>query len=228
MTRAQLTPEERRERARLRSERWRRAHGIGPRKPAERPWLALGISRSTFLVPAEGQSPPAGRFGASCCRKRGRARTARLADREPARVARQDRGGAFGDGEGVELSANGNLKGLSVRQPFADLIVRGIKPIENRLWQTPYRGLVYIHAAVKPHSMPREEIEFVFGVKLDRPPRVYGAIVGRAVLVDIVQHSESRLFQGPYGWVFEHAEELTPIPMRGAQGLFDFTLPQRA
>src|SRR5262249_37153467 len=43
-----LTPEERRERARLRSERWRPAHGIGPRKPAERPWLALGISRSTY------------------------------------------------------------------------------------------------------------------------------------------------------------------------------------
>src|SRR5215468_8894559 len=45
MTRTRLTPEERRERARLRSERWRRAHGIGPRKPAQRPWLALGISR---------------------------------------------------------------------------------------------------------------------------------------------------------------------------------------
>jgi hypothetical protein len=28
-----------RERARLRSERWRQAHGIGPHKPAHRPWL---------------------------------------------------------------------------------------------------------------------------------------------------------------------------------------------
>ena len=37
------SPEERRERARLRSERWRRAHGIGPRKPPERPWLAMNI-----------------------------------------------------------------------------------------------------------------------------------------------------------------------------------------
>jgi ASCH domain len=34
------------------------------------------------------------------------------------------------------------LKAFSVRQPFANLIVRGIKPIENRVWQTPYRGLV--------------------------------------------------------------------------------------
>jgi hypothetical protein len=43
-----MTLEERRERARLRSERWRRAHGIGPRKPASKPWLAMGVSRSTW------------------------------------------------------------------------------------------------------------------------------------------------------------------------------------
>ena len=43
-----MTLSERREKARLRSERWRRAHGIMPRKPAERPWLAEGISRSTW------------------------------------------------------------------------------------------------------------------------------------------------------------------------------------
>jgi hypothetical protein len=43
-----MTDAERREKNRLRSERWRRAHGIGPRKPAQRPWLAEGISRSTW------------------------------------------------------------------------------------------------------------------------------------------------------------------------------------
>jgi hypothetical protein len=40
-----MTP---RERNRLRGERWRRAHGIGPRRPAQRPWLAERISRSTW------------------------------------------------------------------------------------------------------------------------------------------------------------------------------------
>jgi hypothetical protein len=46
--RIRLTPKDRRECARLSSERWRRAHGIGPRRPAQRPWLALSISRSTY------------------------------------------------------------------------------------------------------------------------------------------------------------------------------------
>jgi hypothetical protein len=43
-----MTDAERREKARLRSERWRRAHGIGPRRPAQRPWLAEDVSRSTW------------------------------------------------------------------------------------------------------------------------------------------------------------------------------------
>jgi hypothetical protein len=39
---------ERREKARLRSERTRRARGIMPRKKARKAWLAEGISRSTW------------------------------------------------------------------------------------------------------------------------------------------------------------------------------------
>ena len=45
---ATMTDAEIREKARLRSERWRRRHGIGPRRPAQRPWLAAGVSRSTW------------------------------------------------------------------------------------------------------------------------------------------------------------------------------------
>jgi hypothetical protein len=55
-----MTAAERCERARLRSERWRRAHGIGPRRPAQKPWLALGVSR---ILPPARQSPPASRAG---------------------------------------------------------------------------------------------------------------------------------------------------------------------
>ena len=47
------TAEERREKARLRSERWRRAHGIMPRRPAQQPWLAEGISRSHVVQAAQ-------------------------------------------------------------------------------------------------------------------------------------------------------------------------------
>ncbi len=39
---------DRREKARLRSERGRRARGVKPRPKAKQPWLAAGISRSTW------------------------------------------------------------------------------------------------------------------------------------------------------------------------------------
>jgi hypothetical protein len=84
MTRTRLTPEQRRERNRLRSERWRRAHGIGPRRPAERPWLALGLS------PEACESPRAGRADSSNHCKSGGARPARLADCGTRREPRQD------------------------------------------------------------------------------------------------------------------------------------------
>jgi hypothetical protein len=38
----------RREKARLRSERARRARGVKPRQRAKQPWLAAGVSRSTW------------------------------------------------------------------------------------------------------------------------------------------------------------------------------------
>jgi len=52
MPRPKLTPAECRERVRLRSERWRRAHGIGPKKPAQRqPSLLNPAHGLPFLPP---------------------------------------------------------------------------------------------------------------------------------------------------------------------------------
>ena len=41
------------------------------------------------------------------------------------------------------------MKILSIRQPWAALIVHGFKETENRTWSTSYRGPVLIHAALK-------------------------------------------------------------------------------
>jgi hypothetical protein len=41
------------------------------------------------------------------------------------------------------------MKTLSVRQPYAWLIVAGFKTIENRTWRTNYRGPLQIHASQK-------------------------------------------------------------------------------
>jgi hypothetical protein len=41
------------------------------------------------------------------------------------------------------------MKALSIKQPWADLIVSGHKDIENRTWRTNFRGRVYVHASQK-------------------------------------------------------------------------------
>src|SRR4051794_18968482 len=38
---------------------------------------------------------------------------------------------------------------LSLKQPWAWAVSAGKKKVENRSWNTPYRGTVYIHASTK-------------------------------------------------------------------------------
>ena len=48
------------------------------------------------------------------------------------------------------------MKVLTVKQPWATLIVEGIKKYEFRSWKTKYRGEVLIHAGL---SEEKEEIK---------------------------------------------------------------------
>lgn len=41
------------------------------------------------------------------------------------------------------------MKAITLIQPWASLIAIGVKTVETRSWQTPYRGLLAIHAGKK-------------------------------------------------------------------------------
>lgn len=115
------------------------------------------------------------------------------------------------------------LKALSIKQPWAWLIVRGYKDIENRTWYTPIREEIFIHAS---KTFDQEGYDFV---KLEHPeiimPRpwefAFGGIVGQARLVACVKESNSPWFFGPYGFVLRNAKELPFIPYTGKLGFFD-------
>lgn len=121
------------------------------------------------------------------------------------------------------------MKVLSIRQPWAWLIVNGHKDIENRTWSTRFRGEVLIHAS---KGMTRDEYEqashFAFhvhgGCDLGLPSFEMlerGGIVGVAEIVDCVSQSGSRWFVGEYGFVLRNASPLPFAPMRGMLGFFD-------
>lgn len=112
-------------------------------------------------------------------------------------------------------------KALTVRQPWAHLIMAGLKTIENRTWQTNYRGVLYIHAGSRMHETPLAEINRRHKLNIEINQLQFGAIIGRVELVDIVSRSDNPYFTGPYGWILENPEALEPIPLRGKMGLFD-------
>jgi hypothetical protein len=116
------------------------------------------------------------------------------------------------------------MKMLTVRQPWAALIVAGIKPVENRTWSTEYRGPVLIHAGLKWDDRDVSDIVCERGGALrDIYPDDMrtGAVIGIADLVDVVEHHRSKYFIGPYAFVFENARRFPFVLTGGSLGLRD-------
>ncbi|TWU37490.1 Tetratricopeptide repeat protein [Novipirellula aureliae] len=116
------------------------------------------------------------------------------------------------------------LRGLSIRQPYAWAICANLKTIENRTWTTDRRGTIAIHASTSPQNvneMIREcELELV-----DRNWFPYGAIIGLADIVDIAsygpEHEDDPFAFGPYCWRMANGRLLKePLPLKGKLNLF--------
>jgi activating signal cointegrator 1 len=132
------------------------------------------------------------------------------------------------------------MKALSLRQPWATLIALGEKQYETRSWSTNYRGQIAIQAAKR---MQPDQFEWCaqptflhalsrHGIMIRDLP--LGSIVA---IVDIVAvyHTEDiaprlsreeRAFgnyaNGRFAWELHLVHRiLKPIPVRGAQGLFE-------
>jgi hypothetical protein len=121
---------------------------------------------------------------------------------------------------------------LSIRQPWASLILLAGKNIENRKWKTRVRGPILIHAA---KGMTRREyldaMDFAYTNNLGRIRHLIdsfepynlplGGIIGSVNLTDCVYQSHSPWFQGPYGFVLCDPRPLPFIPFTGQLGFFD-------
>jgi hypothetical protein len=116
------------------------------------------------------------------------------------------------------------MKVLTIRQPWAWAIIFEGKDVENRSWNTLFRGNLAIHAAVTYKAdawLPR-------GV-VPPPPEdlAFGAIIGVVTLADVVTSSRSRWFAGEYGFVLRDPRPLArPIKCKGRLGLWNPTTAQ--
>ena len=125
------------------------------------------------------------------------------------------------------------MKVITIKQPWATLIVEGYKRFEFRSWKTNYRGDILIHAG---KEIDKEAMERLKKYLPDEIP--IGKIIGKATLTDCVPMSKdfadmlskenndiytTHSFSRNYGFKLENVEKLdNPIEIRGQLGLWNY------
>ena len=129
------------------------------------------------------------------------------------------------------MTSHPKIPCLSIRQPWAWMILRGGKDIENRNWPTRVRGRVLIHASkamtrgewgdawMFAHGSSALQMADAAGLAFDNIQR--GGIVGSVEIADCVDGSDSRWFVGRYGFVLRDPRPIPFVPYRGALGFFN-------
>jgi hypothetical protein len=124
------------------------------------------------------------------------------------------------------------MKALSIRQPWAWLIVNGHKDIENRSWATKFRGPVLIHAAKGMTGAEyNDAYHFALEVGINIPPfndLERGGIVGMATVTGCSDNSLSPWFFGKFGFELADAKLLPFQPYKGQLGFFDIEFQEVA
>ncbi len=106
------------------------------------------------------------------------------------------------------------MKALSIKQPWANMIARGEKTIETRLWYTSYRGPLLIVSSKKPAIAPA------------------GSALAVATLVSCRQMTRDdeeaaccEWYEGAYAWVLCNIRRIRLFPVQGQQGLYEVDVP---
>lgn len=127
----------------------------------------------------------------------------------------------------ILAAKSGITKAISIRQPWAWLIVNGFKDIENRNWYTQFRGEVFIHAGKSIDRAEYAAAQELFAAIapsecLPPPERLRrGGFVGTAEISGCVQHSLSPWFTGRFGFRLQQQKAIAFIPHKGQLGLFN-------
>lgn len=103
------------------------------------------------------------------------------------------------------------MKALSIKQPWANMIMNGQKTIETRTWSTIYRGRLAIVSSRQP----------------DLPNMLSGRLLCICELDDcrpMIELDEPaaccEFYEGAYAWVLSNIRKVVPVSIRGQMGLY--------
>lgn len=124
------------------------------------------------------------------------------------------------------------MKALTIKEPWATLIIDGYKKYEFRSWKTNYRGKILIHAGM---SLEKDMLERFKDYNLECSK---GAIIGEALLTDCILvnkefndelRSVDPIVYGrsnhveTYAWKLENVVKYDkPIYIKGKLGLWNY------
>lgn len=125
------------------------------------------------------------------------------------------------------------MKAITIKQPWASLIVHGIKDIENRTWPCPKKYIgqrVLIHASANKKegwclngiqgSALRRSESCLYSTDYDNLP--FASIIGSVEIVDCVQnHPSIWAEKGVYNWVLANPI-LYAKPIKNVKGKLSF------
>lgn len=146
-----------------------------------------------------------------------------------------------------------SIKAITLWQPYASAIAWGFKRYETRGWPTSHRGPIAIHAAMKCDrtighmvsdvcTLVPEFRDAMRGNKRNPYSNMdFGAVVAIAeitdcMLTDALIYNEAigateKAFgdysPGRYAWRLENIRAIKPIPVSGAQGFWQWVMPDK-
>lgn len=124
------------------------------------------------------------------------------------------------------------MKAITIKQPWASLIINGYKKYEFRSWKTNYRGELLIHAG---KGTDKKALSKFKDLNLDYP---VGKIIGKVTLTDCIQVTpsfEKELIKGNelvygntinrsgYAWKLDNINIIdSGVEINGQLGLWNF------
>jgi len=120
------------------------------------------------------------------------------------------------------------MKVLTIKNPWASLIIEGYKEYEFRTWKTLYRGKILIHAGLSTENIDVSKYNLNM---------IKGAIIGEAELVDCIlvdekldqelRNKDNIIYKnnhiGIYAWKLKNIKKYKkPIYIKGKLGLWNY------
>lgn len=101
------------------------------------------------------------------------------------------------------------MRALSVKQPYAELIARGVKTKEYRTWSRDFRGDLLIVASKSPSDAGFDDFDG------DPADLVYGAA---ACVVDFWKVTGD---EGDYAWHLRNPRRVEPVKITGYASIYN-------